>query len=558
MDRDTGLLNVGESREGIGAIMSIERFSTYEKFIKSTAYILLLVENLKFRTRIVADETDKSLNTAQMEKFKPRVEILWILEAQSGGIKKEWKEQFTMFCDVHNIWRCSGQLDNAELPYDVIHSIVLPQDHLFTLLVVRRAHCRVIHSGFKNTLTEIKSRYWIRQGKSIVRRFIYQCVLCRRYSASSYNIPPPPLPQFRVKESSPFTTIGVDYAENWNCDVETVVPETVVPDASAEEGGTTSRRPRRRAATEARDSILARLMENQIHTHEFVCPVVADAPDIHVADASEVPDTPEATDNNLCSKAVDQIFDGSLCDDSIADAVTVKSAPDSIFVCTPYETDFCEIDGSINLIFIGESGQLVKFINEINNATCLVPNCSGKLQLHAVEQAGMGGAAAFLFHCTSCGNCKVNLNTSSERENGSPALSAALQVAFICAGAFYVQYRRVLCHAFGMQNVSSNTFYGRIEEMYEHVKAILDDICFEERQQMKDMNQNQLGSWSRAVTCADAVWLTRGSLNRNCMFTVRNYMTCALLYYYHICQKGKDTLCKEDLYEGSLKSAEGL
>ena len=140
----------------------------------------------------------------------------------------------------------------------------------------------------------------------------------------------------------------------------------------------------------------------------------------------------------------------------------------------------------------------------------------------------MGGAAGFMFRCTSCGGREVKFNTSSERENGSPALSAALQVAFICAGASYAQYRRVLRHTFGLRCVSGSTFYRRIEEMYEHVKAILDDICLEERQQMKDMDQNELGSWSRAVTCADAVWLTRGGFSRNCTFTVRNYMTGAL------------------------------
>ena len=121
----------------------------------------------------------------------------------------------------------------------------------------------------------------------------------------------------------------------------------------------------------------------QIRTDGLVCPAVAGAPDI--ADASEVPDTPEAADNNnLCSEAVDQILDGSLC---CADAVTVKSAPDSTFVCTPYETDCCETNTSANRIFIGESEQLVKFINEIINSTCLVP---GKLELHSVEEAGMG------------------------------------------------------------------------------------------------------------------------------------------------------------------------
>ena len=211
-DRDNVFLSMNESREGIGAIMSIERFSTYEKLIKSTAYILLFLENLKVRTRITADEVVQSFEMEQMEKFKTKAELLWILEVQSGRIRKEWKEQFMMFRDAQNIWRCGGRLDNAELPYDVIHPIVLPRDHLFTLLVVRRAHCRVMHSGIKDTLMEIRSKYWIPQGRAFVRRFINQCVLCRRYAASSYNIPPPPLPRFRVKESNPFTTIGVDYA----------------------------------------------------------------------------------------------------------------------------------------------------------------------------------------------------------------------------------------------------------------------------------------------------------------------------------------------------------
>ena len=64
-----------------------------------------------------------------------------------------------------------------------------------------------------NTLTEIRSKYWIPQGRAFVRRFIGHCVLCRRYSASSYSVPsPPPLPEFRVRKCSPFTTVGVDYA----------------------------------------------------------------------------------------------------------------------------------------------------------------------------------------------------------------------------------------------------------------------------------------------------------------------------------------------------------
>ena len=34
-------------------------------------------------------------------------------------------------------------------------------------------------------------------------------------------------------------------------------------------------------------------------------------------------------------------------------------------------------------------------------------------------------------------------------------------------------------------------------------------------------------------------------------------MTSALLYYQHLCQRGKDHLCEDGLYEGTSKFAEG-
>ena len=59
------------------------------------------------------------------------------------------------------------------------------------------------------------------------------------------------------------------------------------------------------------------------------------------------------------------------------------------------------------------------------------------------------------------------------------------------------------------------------------------------------------------MTCGDGVWLTR-KFSANCTFTLRNYMTGALLYYTHICQKGNDDICKGELYNGTSKSAEGF
>ena len=75
---------------------------------------------------------------------------------------------------------------------------------------------------------------------------------------------------------------------------------------------------------------------------------------------------------------------------------------------------------------------------------------------------------------------------------------------------------------------------------------------------MKQMAQSDLGSWSRAVTCADGCWQTRGWHSKNATFSIRNYQTGALLYYMHLCQKGRDRIIEEELYKGTSKAAEGF
>ena len=118
-----------------------------------------------------------------------------------------------LYLDEDVIWRCGGRLGNSDLPYHTKHPILLPRSHRFTLLVVRRAHERVLHSGVNNTLAEVRSHYWIPQGWLFIRGYIKHCFICRRYSAMHYQPPQLPLlPEFRVQRSNPFSAVGVDYA----------------------------------------------------------------------------------------------------------------------------------------------------------------------------------------------------------------------------------------------------------------------------------------------------------------------------------------------------------
>ena len=82
-------------------------------------------------------------------------------------------------------------------------------------------------------------------------------------------------------------------------------------------------------------------------------------------------------------------------------------------------------------------------------------------------------------------------------------------------------------------------------------------MCEGAKDDMRCMDQLELGSWSRAVTSADGTWMTRGFYSRNATFSIRNYFNGALLYRKHLCQSGRDKIVKEELYQGTSKSAEG-
>ena len=87
--------------------------------------------------------------------------------------------------------------------------------------------------------------------------------------------------------------------------------------------------------------------------------------------------------------------------------------------------------------------------------------------------------------------------------------------------------------------------------MYPVVNVMVDDLCEVAKREMKEKNDGDLGSWKQAVTTADGTWQTRGWHSKN---AIRNYLNGALLYYHHLCQKGRD---EGDLYLGTSKSAEG-
>ena len=68
---------------------------------------------------------------------------------------------------------------------------------------------------------------------------------------------------------------------------------------------------------------------------------------------------------------------------------------------------------------------------------------------------------------------------------------------------------------------------------------ILNGMCEEEKNNMRALRNDQLGSCEKAVMASDGVWHTRGHFSKNGSFIIKNYLTGVLLWFGHKCMRGK-------------------
>ena len=199
----------------ISCVIEISRFSNLQRLLCVTAYVLRSLKNLK--ARLLPDNEHLLIGSAIGAKDIEEAEQYWILHVQTFSQQNKkfesWRREFDLFTDRVGILRCGGRLSHGDLPFSAKHLIVLDANHGFTTLVIRNCHESVIHDGVKETLTKLRSKFWLARGRQVVKKLLYSCVTCRRHEGKPYQAPPPPpLPEFRVKTALAFTFTALDYA----------------------------------------------------------------------------------------------------------------------------------------------------------------------------------------------------------------------------------------------------------------------------------------------------------------------------------------------------------
>ena len=204
-------LLTGSSNVAVRLVIDCKKFSRLDRLLTITALVLRFIRKLKSLGR----EALVPVDIPAEDIFK--AEELWIRDIQtkltSNTKFRNWEGEFGVFPDPSGIFRCGGRLANAELSESEKRPALLDASHYVTLLIVRACHESVHHNGVKETLTELRSRFWIVRGRQVVKKILHGCTICRRLQGKPYSPPiPPALPSFRVTKDQPFTFTGVDFA----------------------------------------------------------------------------------------------------------------------------------------------------------------------------------------------------------------------------------------------------------------------------------------------------------------------------------------------------------
>jgi len=180
----TLLVNTNDS--SISCVIDISRFSNLQRLLRVTAYVLRFLKNLK--TTSLPDNEQLLIGSYIDAKDMEEAEQYWILDVQKSLHQNKkfenWKREFNLFTDRVGILRCGGRLSHADLPYSAKHPILLDANHGFTTLVIRNCHESVMHDGVKETLTELRSKFWLARGRQVVKKLLHSWVTCRRHEGN--------------------------------------------------------------------------------------------------------------------------------------------------------------------------------------------------------------------------------------------------------------------------------------------------------------------------------------------------------------------------------------
>ena len=146
----------------------------------------------------------------------------------------------------------------------------------------------------------------------------------------------------------------------------------------------------------------------------------------------------------------------------------------------------------------------------------------GILVVFKVEPTGLGGSLNVWFMCSGCEKRSLMFQGSAFVEGSKRTVVGLTLALSFLSGHGFANFNRTLRQYLGILCISKNRYYDVIKLAYPHLKDILDEMCEDEKKNMQELSQDELGSWTRAVVTSDGVCHTHGHFSKNGSFIVKN------------------------------------
>ncbi len=134
------------------------------------------------------------------------------LRAGGGVSKKSKLLSLSPFLDSRDLLCVGGRLENAPVPLDTRHPLILPPDEKLTALIVDQIYVELLHVSTERALYEARKLYWIIRGRPRIKHVVSMCLMCRRNSSQAHTPQTAPLPLCRLSPGQPACThTSVDF-----------------------------------------------------------------------------------------------------------------------------------------------------------------------------------------------------------------------------------------------------------------------------------------------------------------------------------------------------------
>jgi hypothetical protein len=118
--------------------------------------------------------------------------------------------QLQAYVDDSNLMRVGGRLQDALLPDETKHQIILPSNNEYVRRYIMAVHIKWVCAGAEETLHHLRTKFWLLGGRREVKIAI-RLHKCYRFKAKTFQQQMAPLPKMRLEPMQSFVNVGVDF-----------------------------------------------------------------------------------------------------------------------------------------------------------------------------------------------------------------------------------------------------------------------------------------------------------------------------------------------------------